>query len=186
MRAKRYCFFTILLVMAAIAAASGIAAAAGPVHQATLYFDSQSSKLRSDSIQAVNQVIGELNANPSWSLIIEGHTDDSGEAQTNMELSVDRALTIRDLIVAAGIDAGRLEVRGKGQTQPLNDNGTPADRALNRRVELYKVLPDSPRAVVLAPQFEFESVPEGRAIVHEFQIQNKGQAPLVIEKVQTG
>jgi hypothetical protein len=183
---KRYLLFAIILALAALTSVSGKATAAGPEHQATLYFDSESSKLKEASIQAVNRIIAELAANPAWGLIIEGHTDDSGKPETNLKLSVDRALTIRDLIAAGGIDPGRLDVQGKGQTQPLSDNNTPEGRALNRRVELYKVLPDSPQAVVLQPQYQFESVPEGREVVHEFRIQNKGTAPLLIEKVQTG
>jgi hypothetical protein len=185
MLVKKCCLFTIILVTA-LATVSGSLAATEPVHQASLYFDSKSSELRSDSVQALNQAIAELKANPAWRLIIEGHTDDSGQAPRNQKLSVDRALVIRDLIVAGGIDPGRLDVRGQGQTQPLNDNRTPEDRALNRRVELYRVLSGLPQAVVSATQFEFESVPEGREVVHAFKIQNAGQAPLAIEKVQTG
>ena len=152
----------------------------------TLYFESDASGLRADSLEELNRVIADLKANPTWRMLIEGHTDDSGDAATNQRLSLERAKAIRDLIVAGGIDGRRLAVQGYGETRPLTDNSTPEGRARNRRVELRQALPLAPQAFVPTTHYEFDTVVEGHEVVHEFRIQNKGRGPLVIEKVKTG
>jgi len=186
MLVKKYCLFTVTLAFVFFAAWATSLAATGPTHYKSLYFKSDSSGLRPDSIQELNHTIADLSVNPSWRLIIEGHTDNSGDAESNQRLSVARARTILDLIVAGGIDAKRLDVQGYGETRPLADNQTPEGRARNRRVELYTVLPEAPQAVVPVAHFEFEPLVEGHQVVHEFRIQNQGQAPLEIQKVKTG
>jgi hypothetical protein len=186
MLVKKYCLFAITLAIVSFAAWAVGLAATGPTHYKSLYFKSDSNGLRPDSVQALNHTIADLKANPDWRLIIEGHTDDSGDAESNRRLSVTRAKTILDLIVAGGIDAGRLDVQGYGETRPLADNQTPEGRARNRRVELYKALPESPQAVVPVSHFEFESTVEGQQVIHEFRIHNKGLATLEIQKVKTG
>ncbi len=145
MLVKKYCLFTVILVIVFFAAWAASLAATGQAHYKSLYFGSDSNRLRSDSAQALNQAIADLKANPSWRLIIEGHTDDSGDAEANQRLSVIRAKTILDLMVAGGIDAGRLEVQGYGEARPLADNQTLEGRARNRRVELYKSCRHHPR-----------------------------------------
>lgn len=186
MLSKKYCLLAVILVSVSLAALAPSMAATGPMHYKSLYFGSDSNELRQDSQQALNGVIAELKANPSWHLIIEGHTDNSGQTEQNQRLSVTRAKTVLDLIVAGGIDAGRLAVRGYGEAKPLDDNQTAQGRARNRRVELYKVLTKAPLAVVPLPKFEFKPQVEGRQIVHEFRILNQGDAPLDIQKVKTG
>jgi hypothetical protein len=174
-----------LLFIAGVASTPCLAAKDATPYQ-FLYFESDTSGLRPDSLQALNRVIAELKANPGWRMTIAGHTDDSGDVKTNQRLSLARAKTVQDLIIAGGIDARRLVVQGYGETRPLSDNSTPEGRAYNRRVELYKVLPKAPQAFMPTTHFEFASVVEGNEVVHEFRIQNKGQGPLVIEKVKTG
>lgn len=69
-------------------------------------------------------------------IVIEGHTDSQGGEQMNMELSRNRAESVRDYLVSQGIDAGRITAVGRGETQPLTTNDTPEGRANNRRVEI--------------------------------------------------
>lgn len=68
-------------------------------------------------------------------LRIEGHTDNQGTADANMELSGQRALTIKKWLVSHGIDEKRLLAVGFGQTKPLVANDTEEHRAQNRRTE---------------------------------------------------
>lgn len=68
-------------------------------------------------------------------LRIEGHTDDTGTPERNEELSRNRAMRVREYLVSKGIDAGRLESEGFGNTKPLDSNETEAGRANNRRVD---------------------------------------------------
>jgi hypothetical protein len=174
-----------LLFVAGVFLTPCLAATGGTPYQ-FLYFERDASGLRSDSLQVLDRVIADLKANPGWRMTIEGHTDDSGDAKTNQRISLERAKTVQGLIVAGGIDANRLVVQGYGETRPLSDNSTPEGRAYNRRVALYKVSPKAPQAFMPTTHFTFASVVEGNDVVHEFRIQNKGQGPLVIEKVKTG
>ena len=72
-------------------------------------------------------------------ILIEGHTDAEGNAASNQTLSVERANAVRTMLVGLGIDAGRLEATGFGQTRPVADNDTPTGREQNRRVELVRL-----------------------------------------------
>jgi outer membrane protein OmpA-like peptidoglycan-associated protein len=81
-----------------------------------------------------------LKADAGMRLRIEGHTDSSGDAAKNMDLSARRAESVkRELAAKYGIDAGRLETAGLGASKPAADNATPTGRAENRRVEFVKL-----------------------------------------------
>ncbi|MFU8894931.1 MAG: OmpA family protein [Gammaproteobacteria bacterium] len=67
---------------------------------------------------------------------VTGHTDSTGRAEYNQALSERRAATVATYIANRGIDRQRILAFGRGQTQPIADNTTPAGRAQNRRVEL--------------------------------------------------
>ncbi len=72
---------------------------------------------------------------------IEGHTDRSGSASSNLALSQARARAVSDALVAMGIDADRIQTDGLGETRPLTDNQSAEARRLNRRVEIYLMAP---------------------------------------------
>jgi len=91
-----------------------------------------------DSQPQIDQVVALLRQDPALELSVNGHTDDTGDADHNLALSRDRARAVVDAIVGQGIDSGRLVSEGFGQTQPIADNATEAGRASNRRVELRK------------------------------------------------
>ena len=68
---------------------------------------------------------------------IVGHTDSQGTDAVNNPLSLDRAESVRDYLVSQGVSATRIAVDGKGERQPVADNGTADGRAKNRRVEIF-------------------------------------------------
>ena len=80
-----------------------------------------------------------LRETPAVRLRIEGHTDASGDAEKNTELSQHRADAVRKWLIAKGIDAARLEAKGFGPSAPIADNATAAGRAQNRRVEFHLI-----------------------------------------------
>jgi outer membrane protein OmpA-like peptidoglycan-associated protein/opacity protein-like surface antigen len=82
-----------------------------------------------------------LKASPTVRVEIGGHTDNVGSARANTRLSLARANTVKRTLVAAGIDASRLEVKGYGPSEPRADNRTRAGRGLNRRTELKPIRP---------------------------------------------
>ena len=102
-------------------------------------FDIDKATLRPDAKPVVAEIGKLLAADPALKLSIEGHTDNTGTATHNQELSAARAAAVRDALVALGIDGSRLASKGFGQDKPVADNGTDAGRAQNRRVELVKV-----------------------------------------------
>ncbi|HZX59488.1 MAG TPA: OmpA family protein, partial [Mucilaginibacter sp.] len=74
--------------------------------------------------------------NPQTNIFIIGHTDNSGTPDHNVDLSLRRAVSVKEYLTSVGIDASRLNTQGKGETEPVVDNGTPDGRAQNRRVEI--------------------------------------------------
>lgn len=77
-----------------------------------------------------------LKASPTVRVEIDGHTDSRGTERANERLSLARANTVKRTLVAAGIEAARMEVKGFGESAPRATNATVAGRGLNRRVEL--------------------------------------------------
>jgi len=67
---------------------------------------------------------------------IEGHTDNVGSVATNSELSLRRAITVRDYLIGQGVAASSVDVTGLGVSMPIGDNSTEDGRARNRRVEI--------------------------------------------------
>ena len=80
-----------------------------------------------------------LRDNPTVRVEIGGHTDDIGGREYNEDLSRRRAIAVRDWLVALGIDAPRLEVRGYGSQRPRVENVDEASRARNRRIEFVQL-----------------------------------------------
>ena len=73
---------------------------------------------------------------PGLRFNIEGHTDSTGSIAMNNELSIKRAMTVRDYLIARGVPASSIDVAGLGSSAPLGDNTTADGRARNRRVEI--------------------------------------------------
>ena len=99
-------------------------------------FDVDSAELRPDAVPALNQILEALQSNEGRSVTIEGHTDSDGSDERNLDLSQRRAQSVVDWLVRGGIDADRLAPVGKGEAEPIADNGTSAGKAANRRVQV--------------------------------------------------
>jgi OOP family OmpA-OmpF porin len=67
---------------------------------------------------------------------IVGHTDDVGDNDYNMKLSMERARSVRDYLASKGLDTSKVVTRGVGATMPIASNNTEEGRAQNRRVEI--------------------------------------------------
>ncbi len=102
-----------------------------------LMFASGKAVLEASSGKILNQVISLLAAYPGNNVLVEGHTDNTGDKTFNLRLSELRAQSVRDyLIKNGGYDKARFQVTGYGDTKPVADNKTRAGRSLNRRVEV--------------------------------------------------
>ncbi|MFH1000585.1 MAG: OmpA family protein [Bacteroidota bacterium] len=73
---------------------------------------------------------------PDSKIFITGHTDSTGDADMNMQLSIDRANNLKAYLIKKNIPEEAFEIDGKGLTEPAGDNETDEGRALNRRVEI--------------------------------------------------
>ncbi|WP_210420788.1 OmpA family protein [Chitinophaga sp. XS-30] len=109
--------------------------------KAVLYinFDVDKSTLKPDGKDAVAEIRKVLESTPSLKIAINGYTDNTGDDAHNKRLSNDRANTVMQALVAAGIDKARLSAEGFGSQNPLADNSSEEGKAKNRRVELVKM-----------------------------------------------
>lgn len=101
-----------------------------------IYFDLNSAKLQQRSYAPLDELVQLLKDNPSYKLVIESHTDNSGTNAYNQRLSENRSTTVMNYLVSKGIDASRLSAAGYGEEKPVASNDTKEGRALNRRSEL--------------------------------------------------
>lgn len=112
----------------------------GRVATQGIYFDTGSERIRPESAPTLKQIGQLLQEHPDLRLVIEGHTDNVGDAGANQQLSELRAAAVKAYLEREYQVAGsRLESRGLGASNPAADNGTSEGRQQNRRVELVRL-----------------------------------------------
>lgn len=104
-----------------------------------ILFDVDKATLKPESMGSINQIFNLMKKDPSLKFEIDGHTDNSGTAAHNLDLSQQRADAVKYQLVSMGIDASRLTTKGFGDTKPIDGNDTPEGKANNRRVEFVKM-----------------------------------------------
>ena len=104
-----------------------------------IYFDSGSATLLAASSPSLKNIAILLKAHPDWSITVEGHTDNIGSDDDNLDLSKRRAAAVVAALMSQNaISADHLLSKGYGETNPIDSNDTPVGRAHNRRVELAR------------------------------------------------
>lgn len=113
----------------------------GRVTTQGIYFDTGSDRIRPESSGTLREIADMLSEHGELKLMIEGHTDNVGDAAANQSLSEKRAAAVKAALSAApyGVDASRLATKGLGAAKPKSPNTTPEGRQNNRRVELVKM-----------------------------------------------
>jgi outer membrane protein OmpA-like peptidoglycan-associated protein len=101
-----------------------------------LSFDTASGQLRPESQEQLNSIAAILKAYPNVHVKVGGYTDNVGDADSNLQLSRDRANTVVAELVRRGVSPDRLEAEGYGEQYPVGDNSTEEGRAQNRRVSM--------------------------------------------------
>ena len=104
-----------------------------------ILFDVDRADLRSGSGEVLDTVAQVLKRYPDLHLEVQGHTDSTGTAERNMQLSLQRAQQVSAALTLYGVEANRLVAKGFGSTRPVGDNTTQDGRQLNRRVELKRL-----------------------------------------------
>jgi outer membrane protein OmpA-like peptidoglycan-associated protein len=101
-----------------------------------IFFDVGKSQLKPGARSTLTKIAEELRRSDAAAVAIEGHTDSTGPAEKNQQLSEARASAVRDFLVGAGVPASRVSAVGKGEDSPVATNKSTAGRQQNRRVEL--------------------------------------------------
>lgn len=105
------------------------------LNENSVNFDLNKSSLTSTAKANLDKLVGVFKDYPDTNIIIYGHTDSSGDANYNMNLSVDRAKSVRSYLSSKGLVNSRFEIVGMGETEPIDSNESASGRANNRRVE---------------------------------------------------
>lgn len=112
----------------------------GRVATQGIYFDTGSDRVRPESTPTLKEIATMLKEHADLKLTIEGHTDNVGDDAANQALSEKRAAAVKAHLVSTyGVDAGRLESKGVGESKPSASNDSAEGRQQNRRVELVKM-----------------------------------------------
>jgi len=102
-----------------------------------VFYVTGGSGLNSDiSKYELDNLVTLLGRFPKMRVELAGHTDNTGDAASNLTLSTERATKVRDYLISKGIAGERLSAKGYGQDNPLESNDTPEGRKKNRRTEL--------------------------------------------------
>lgn len=101
-------------------------------------FDTDKATLKPDGKDAVAEITKALQADKNLKISINGYTDNSGNGAHNLQLSKDRAETVKKAIIASAVEVSRLTSDGFGSNAPIADNSSEEGKGQNRRVELVK------------------------------------------------
>lgn len=101
----------------------------------SVLFDVSSTSILDANQSVLDEVISILNDHPNASLTLVGHTDNSGAEKYNTNLSLQRAQSVADYLVANGVSADKIQIEGKGESEPKASNKTNEGKAQNRRVD---------------------------------------------------
>lgn len=99
-------------------------------------FESGETQLREEAMASLVEVVDLLQSEPDKLIRIEGHTDSTGDSETNLEISALRASAVLDALVSLGVDAARFTSAGMGEDFPIASNETEEGRRQNRRVDV--------------------------------------------------
>jgi outer membrane protein OmpA-like peptidoglycan-associated protein len=101
-----------------------------------IFFKSAKAALETASFTELKRLVNFLEQNPGVTIEVHGHTDDLGSEAFNLELSKERALSVKQYLIAAGIDTTRIGTKYFGKSKPIAGNSSEEARKKNRRVEV--------------------------------------------------
>ncbi|WP_075349476.1 OmpA family protein [Algoriphagus marinus] len=104
-----------------------------------VFFEFDKYDLKNESISSLKRLLKFLTENPNVNILIVGHTDNIGRQSYNLQLSLQRAQSVKNYLVGEGLHPARIMVEGKGDVEPMVPNTSLENQALNRRITI-KVL----------------------------------------------
>jgi type IX secretion system PorP/SprF family membrane protein len=105
----------------------------------TLEFENDKAIIRRKSFGELESLTNMMLMREDLKIRLNGHTDNNGSEEYNMELSRNRVQSVKDFLVANGVDASRIETHYYGESNPIADNTTKEGQAKNRRVEMHYI-----------------------------------------------
>ncbi|TWC69659.1 OmpA family protein [Herbaspirillum sp. SJZ099] len=114
-------------------------------------FDTGRADIKPELRPVLDRFAATLVENPATTVTIVGHTDNTGSDAINDPLSTQRAARTRDYLTTRGVGVGRFMIEGRGSHEPLVPNTSDANRAKNRRVEIYVAEPQQQAQQQQAP-----------------------------------
>jgi len=112
-------------------------------------FPPDSSVLSNRARRSLDKLVLRLQQHPEVVVAVDGHTDNRGSGQVNLDLSKERVMAVVRYLVARGVSPQRLRPYAYGESRPIISNATPEGRSLNRRIEVSVVLmPDGDQTQV--------------------------------------
>ena len=110
-----------------------------PLHFDAIQFESGSARLSRVSNDQIKAVAALMNTYRDIRILIRGHTDNTGDVNTNSVLSLTRSVSMKEALTGLGIEPQRIKIEGVGQLEPIASNDTPEGRKQNRRIELILI-----------------------------------------------
>lgn len=99
-------------------------------------FPVDSAQVKGSLVDDLYAIAGNLQDYPNTTVRVIGHTDNTGTAAYNQDLSIRRANAVRSILLQGGVSSSRIRAIGMGEEQPIATNATPEGRQANRRVEI--------------------------------------------------
>ena len=184
-RKKWVSLIVVIFVACLVAHAYGAKSDRARVVQATIYFKINSAEIEPEFENDLKKIQAELEADPAMGLHIEGYGHQQGAPQKNREVSLKRVQAVKQWFSKHGIKKNRLLTINHSGAKPATQKDGPKEPSHSERVEIFRVSLKLPLAFLPADRYQFDTVVEGQEVAHDFMVQNKGSAPLEIQKVKT-
>jgi hypothetical protein len=152
---------------------------------AILYFNADSAEIKPEFENDLKKIQAALDADPTMGLRIEGYgAIQDGSSKQHM-LPQKRIQAVMQWFAKQGVAGSRLAAKHIQGSAPVVTKGEAEDPVHSERVEILRVSSKLPLAFLPAARYQFNNVVEGQVVSHEFVVQNKGSAPLEIQRVKT-
>ena len=174
-------FVFALLIASFVTQAYGAKADNAPIVLATLFFKMDSAAINPKSEKDLKNIQTAIEADPAMGLRIVGYD----ASPKNRQAAQKRVQAVQQWFVKQGIAKSRLKAKTFIDRKPPVQKLNAKDGMHAERVEILQISLKQPLAVLQAAVHQFDSVVEGQQVAHTFIVENKGSAPLKIQRVKT-